>query len=81
MPNAGEAKTLLEFFLNTYGATSLLLIGACAYFAWALYKEQLNHQRTRDMLASGQDKAVQMQLQYVQVLAELKALIEARVKG
>ena len=72
---------LLQFLSSTYGPMNLLLLMACAYFGWALYNEQLRHQKTRDQIASVQEQAVKTQLQFVQVLSELKTMIEAKVKG
>lgn len=79
MPDVVGAKTLLEFMISTYGQVSLLLMAACGYFAWALYKEQLAHQRTRETAAGMNDQIVKAQIQYIQVLAELKSLIENRI--
>lgn len=79
MPDASQAKTLMEFIVSTYGQVSLLLMAACGYFGWALKQEQNAHQRTRDLAAGTQDQIVKMQIQYVQVLSELKLIIETRM--
>lgn len=79
MPDAQGAVTVMQFLNNTYGPLNLLLLGCCAYLGWSYSREQKLHENTRSLLATGQEQMVKMQIQYVQVLTELKSLIEVKL--
>lgn len=78
MPDPVQAKSLLEFLVTTYGQVALLLMAATGYFAWALNREQIAHQKTREMLVAMQEQDIKAHIDFVKVLAELKVLIESR---